>query len=174
MLITGAFAIAVVAMLVVAFDSNRTARAWALVLAAVWVASRIEGYGLDRDLSLTFGEVTDAVLALIALLSFTFAQAPWWVLALSLTWIAQIFAHWDLADDIPTMGLWLNLLCGAQIALVCSDRVADAIATWTRPLRYSHSRVSRASRLATRASGGPDCRPGALRRAAQRLEKGSA
>lgn len=149
---------------------GRVCRAWSQVLFGIWLLNELGVYVLGPQLRLLTGLWSDFILALVALYAFTFGRAPWWVLALALTWIAQIFTHMTFDDDIPTMGLVLNVLCAAQIGLVCCERPTRASRRWYERESRSHGRVAAASRYSTRALGGPDCRAGALRRAAQRLE----
>ena len=153
------FAVALLAMLWLT-RRGQSDRAWGYALAAIWLLNELCVCVLGPDLRLLTGLWTDFALGLVALYAFTFARGLWWTVALFVTWAAQIFVHLDLDADVPTMGLWLNVLCGAQIALVCSDRITDAIAAWARPARPS---IHAASRYCTRALGGPDCRSAALR-----------
>ena len=157
-----AFAVALLAMLWLT-RRGQSDRAWGYALAAIWLLNELCVYVLGPDLRLLTGLWTDFALALAALYAFTFARGRWWTVALFVTWAAQIFVHLDLDADMPTMGLWLNVLCGAQIALVCSDRITDAIAAWVKRECRSHGRVALASRHLTCALRGPDCRSAALR-----------
>lgn len=163
------FAVALVACMWL-HRRGRVCRAWSIALFVIWLADEACGYTPLHGWQPIVGLWTDFILALIALYGFTFRKAPWWTLALALTWFAQILTHMTFEDDYPTMGLVLNILCGAQIALVCCERPTRVgVGWWSRESR-SHGRVAAASRYSTRALGGPDCRSGALRAARKRLE----